>query len=274
MEYSYKLIENNLIQDFKMNNYEFHCPECLQNALFEIKNKDNIIYIKYKCRKEHNGEILIEDFIKAQKYSINNLCCYYCENIKGFFYCFECEKSYCINCESKHKEKNHNKIFKKEDYNKICPKHLIYYRVFCETCKLLLCEKCPSFHSKHDLTKQSIYFEDELNKIKNEINKIEEERNRFIKNIKSYILKLEKKLKEFIINTQLQLQFIKSIINSYNNKNNQFFNYEIYLNLKNLKLKELNSIEINDFLNKDFNIIDQYEININDNFEDKGINDR
>ena len=272
MEYSYELIENNIIQDFKNNKHEFHCPECLQNALFEIKNKDNKIYIKYKCRKEHNGEILIEDFLKAQKYSINNLCCYNCGNLYNLFYCFECENSYCIFCESKHKETNHKKIFKKEDYNQICPKHLKYYRVFCETCKLLLCEECPSFHIKHDLTKQSIYYKDELNKIKNEINKIEKERNRFIKNIKSYILKLEKKLKELIINTQSQLQFIKKIMNSCNNY--EFFNYEIYLNLKNLKLKELNSNEINDFLNKDFNIIEQYEININDNFEDKGINDR
>ena len=36
-------------------------------------------------------------------------------------------------------------------------------------------------------------------------------------------------------------------MNSYNNKNNKFFNYEIYLILKNLKIKELNLFEINDF---------------------------
>ena len=225
-------------------------------------------------QKDHNGEILIEDFLKTQKYSINNLCCYYCGNIKDIYYCFECENSYCKNCESKHKEKNHNKIFKKEEYNKICPKHLKYYRLYCETCKLFLCEECPSFHIKHDLTKQSIYYEDELNKMKNDINKIEEERNKMINDIKSYILKLEKQLKEYIIKTELQLQFIKCIMNSCNTKNNQFFNYEIYLNLKNLKLKQLNSIEINDFLNKENNIIDEYEINKNDNIENKGINDR
>ena len=51
MKYSYKLIENSLIQDFKMNNYELHCPECLQKTLLGIKNEDNKIYIKYKCRK-------------------------------------------------------------------------------------------------------------------------------------------------------------------------------------------------------------------------------
>ena len=130
MKYSYKLIENSLIQDFKMNNYELHCPECFQKTLLGIKNEDNKIYIKYKCRKDHNGEILIEDFLKTQKYSINNLCCYYCGNIKDIYYCFECENSYCKNCESKHKEKNHNKIFKKEEYNKICPKHLKYYRLY------------------------------------------------------------------------------------------------------------------------------------------------
>ncbi len=61
-------------------------------------------------------------------------------------------------------------------------------------------------------------------------------------------------------------------MNSYNIKNNQFYNYEIYLNLKNLKLKELNSIEKYEFLKKEYNIIDEYELNINDNNEDQEIN--
>ncbi len=61
-------------------------------------------------------------------------------------------------------------------------------------------------------------------------------------------------------------------MNSYNIKNNQFYNYEIYLNLKNLKIKELNSIEKYEFLKKEYNIIDEYELNINDNNEDQEIN--
>ncbi len=113
MENSHNI--ENIIQDFKLNNYEFHCPECLQYALFGIKNEDNKIYIQYKCRN-HNGEKLIEDFMNTQKYSINNLCCYDCGNIKDIdYYCFECEKSYCKNCESKDKKNNkHNKILKKK----------------------------------------------------------------------------------------------------------------------------------------------------------------
>ena len=64
MENSYKLIENLINQDFKINNYEFHCPECLQNALFGIKNKENKIYINYKCRIEHKGENLLKILYK------------------------------------------------------------------------------------------------------------------------------------------------------------------------------------------------------------------
>ena len=79
---------------------------------------------------------------------------------------------------------------------------------------------------------------------------------------------------KFIIETQLQLQFIKSIMNSYNKRNNQFFNYEAYLNLKNLKIKELNSLDINEFLRTEYNIIDEYDIKINDIIEDEGINYR
>jgi hypothetical protein len=124
-------------------------------------------------------------FYKYKKYSINNSCCYSCGNLKDIYYCFECSNSYCKNCESKHIKKNHNKIFKKEDYNKICPKHFKYYKVYCETCKLLLCEDCPTFHIKHDLSKKSIYFENELNDFKNEIEKIENKRNEF--NSPSYL---------------------------------------------------------------------------------------
>ena len=29
-----------------------------------------------------------------------------------------------------------------------------YYKVYCDTCKLLLCEECPTFHIKHDLSKK------------------------------------------------------------------------------------------------------------------------
>ena len=268
MEKSYELRENYIINDFQINNCEFLCPECLQNALFGIKNKENKIYIKYKCRNEHNGEILIEDFIKEQKYSINNICCKNCGNLNYLNYCFECEISYCKNCESEHKKMNHNNItFKKEDFNEICPKHFKYYRVYCETCKLLLCEDCPTIHIKHNLSQKSIYFENELEKFKDKIKKIEKKRD-------DYIIKLEKKLINFRNKTQLQLQFIKSIMNSYNNKNSQFFNYEIYLNLKNLRLKELNFKEINEFLNKEYNIIDEYEININNNIENEDIDNR
>ena len=44
--------------------------------------------------------------------------------------------------------------------------------------------------------------------------------------------------------------------------------------LKNLRLKELNFKEINEFLNKEYNIIDEYEININKNIENEDIKNR
>ena len=37
---------NDIIQDFKINNNEFYCIECLQNALFGLKNKKINIYVK------------------------------------------------------------------------------------------------------------------------------------------------------------------------------------------------------------------------------------
>ena len=62
-------------------------------------------------------------------------------------------------------------------------------------------------------------------------------------------------------------------MNLYTN-NNQFFNYEIYLNLKNFKIKEQNSFEINVFLIKEYNIIGEYDININNIIKDEGLNEK
>ncbi len=61
------MIDNYIIEDFEFNNNYFHCPECLQNVLYGVKNKENKIYIKYKYREDHNEEILIEDFLQIQK---------------------------------------------------------------------------------------------------------------------------------------------------------------------------------------------------------------
>ncbi len=279
MAENYEIVEKYFIETIK--NYEFHCPEGFEKALFEIKHKKNKIYIKYKCRKEHKGEILIEKFFENQNYSINTLLCYYCNKlVNNLNYCYECEKPYCQGCKLKHLIENHKKIFKIIEYNKICPKHSNYYRVFCESCKLLLCEKCPSFHINHELSKKSIFVNDEkIEELKKQIEIIENERNKLINEIKSYILRLKNKLKEFSMNTQFELQFIKNMIDSYNNKNKDFINYELCSNINKLKLKNLNwnSIGINEFLNKDYSIIDdydEYETDLNDVKENNNINNK
>ena len=98
----------------KTGNYEYHCPECIEQSLFAIKIKDKKTYIQFKCRLNHMGEILIEDFFNSQKNSIKEMACQYCEELTNNKYCLVCKKCLCNkdNCK-KNILKNIRMLFQK-----------------------------------------------------------------------------------------------------------------------------------------------------------------
>ena len=49
----------------------------------------------------------------------------------------------------------------------LCHKHNKLYELYCETCNVPLCEKCPSFHVEHSVTHINKPEDDEIDKIKN-----------------------------------------------------------------------------------------------------------
>lgn len=251
----------------KIGNYEYHCPECIEQSLFAIKIKDKKTYIQFKCRLNHMGEILIEDFFNSQKNSIKEMACQYCEELTNNKYCLVCKKCLCNkdNCKKKHTKEHQNavpktipKTFLISDYNFVCPIHFKKFKDYCLEEKILLCEKCPNKYFK---TAQLNIDNNLIEEIEKNINNLENQRNDIIKIIRDFINNINNRFKEFKKKTILQIKFAKNLLNSYKNLNNSdSLNCEIILNLKNLKLKELElNSDIPSFLNDENNIIESKE---------------
>ena len=234
--------EETFLSDYPYEKLFLHCPECPEQALLGTVIKDDKSYIKYKCRNQHMKEIEIEEFLKEQNYSINTITCGYCLE-QGINYCYNCKNAICEKkeCIEKHNLLNHNKdqIHEILFYDFFCPIHNNKYQCYCETCKIPLCINCPPKHYKHKLNRIIIGFDKErYEKINKTIENICKERNEIINKLELYIKDLKNKLEEFKKKSLLEIQYIKNIVNSYDIKNQNFVFYEVYLNLKNIKIKE------------------------------------
>ena len=85
------------------------CPEsnCFLIPEINIISKDGKDYIKYKCNKGHNGEIILNDYlINSKNKQLNSILCNYTNNHNhynyGNEYCSKCDKFICNNCKYKH----------------------------------------------------------------------------------------------------------------------------------------------------------------------------
>ena len=87
------------------------CPEsnCFLIPEINIISKDGKDYIKYKCNKGHNGEIILNDYlINTKNKQLNSILCNYTinhnnnNNNYGNEYCSKCDKFICNNCKLKH----------------------------------------------------------------------------------------------------------------------------------------------------------------------------
>ena len=275
----YIMKEEDYISDY-YDNYYLHCPECMYQSLFGINYKQNIPFIQYRCRNnEHKGEIPLSEFYrKIYNNSIYKLICQYCEQLnKDMNYCFECEKAFCSDekCLEKHKLNNHNKFIEIEKFDVSCLEHseIKTQIVYCEQCKLNLCENCSTIstiHIKHNPVKIQQIDEETINEIENTIKEIEKERNSIIKRLEYYF---KEKLNVFKKKSQLEIKLIKDVLYSYKLKKENSLNYEIIHNLKHLKFKQLNfkfpKYEIN------YNLLENFKLDLNKiEVEDDGINYR
>ena len=154
--------------------YHYLCPKCYNFPLIEFfKSKK---YIKFTCSCYNNKKILIKDlFDESNNYiTINNLSC---SSILS------------------------SNIIKDNEEGLICKEHHKYFKYFCKTCLINMCDECIIFHDDFPFPHEII--ELEYNKIDN-IYKYFLEGHKFKKEIESIKIGDEK------------LDKIITIINSFN----------------------------------------------------------
>ncbi len=262
-----------VIQKFNINDIP-RCPKCNLICLLNLFYNQNQIYIKYYCENEHQGNMLLKDYIlESKKFSLSKEICVECKKnqkeVKGdFYYCSKCNKFLCYSCVINHNGNKHN-IIQFNRYDALCKIHSNFFSHYCINCKKNICMYCKFEHKNHkliDLFEYNYFDFDSRNNLEKAIIDLEMKINN-IEIIKQRIISLFEELKN---SNQLEIQFIKTLLNTYNYEEEyKNLNYNIIQNIKNFGDFKSNKIEsFNSIIeegNKYINLI-QKRFNINNEF--------
>lgn len=249
------------------------CPECSEIINFEL-NFENFS-VSIKCKNGHNKtNISYDDFAKnyIKPSQIYKCKCFNCFNVLyeqlTNYKCNECNKLFCSICIIEHMQKTkHNSKIKFIHKNQLCQKHNQKYSLFCETCRINICEKCKNFHSNHSIKsfieiipnkKQQASIGKDVEEFENKIDFVLFE----IQNFKKEIDKRYNKIFEF-------LEFLKeNFIDLLKRFNYNYFDYYNFQNFNYIlnSSKNENIFDINKYKN--------YLINIDKKIEEKEENEK
>ena len=219
---------------------DLRCLNCYLIPFLTLNSDSHSININ--CNFGHSTSIGIEEYlIQGYDNNFNNLACSKCKtkilkNEKNYVYCKECSELLCKNCIKKHNnlyEDNHHMV-NLDKFDTTCILHNETYDYFCIDCKKNICQYCfDEFHNEHRLVDL-----DDINLKRKEIKKIKEN---FLKEKENYlnipkilnelIIKLKREIDMIVNNVKNEIKFKESIINTYENK---IDNYNAIMNLKNL----------------------------------------
>ena len=139
-------------------NPELRCLTCFHIYLIEISpNFPKCLMLKTcKCgTKTIENDFFISEYKKNKKLSIS---CFKCNksNIKDSFYCEDCKKLLCINCQkAEHQAQKGHKFISIDKYDFFCILHQTEnFCAFCKTCKTDVCNKCiqDKLHENHKIS--------------------------------------------------------------------------------------------------------------------------
>ena len=180
------------------------CPECwkkIPNLFIFIENDIPKIKINCSCFPEKNIFIILnlEDYINTinnKEYDIYN--CINHKDIKGNFFCLNCENWLCEICKKEHFSKNNNecenKMSEENGVLSFCNEHISEKNKFyCKSCKSLLCKLCFLNHNiKKEIGHKGVNISNYLTeeKIINKYNK----NNIYTKEIIPYNLEIKNKI--------------------------------------------------------------------------------
>ena len=241
-----KLKENLTVDKIKVNNLkrskDIICPECSKNIFMEINNYK----IKLKnCVNRHNKTISIKEFGDSQLIDFSKIICHNCKiNNMGntdnntFYKCLNCKIDICPICYNNHNKEH--KIINFYEINNICNKHYENYENYCFDCNKNICSKCLEEHNNHNKENfEKLYISEE---------KIKEEE----KELRSMIDKMNADIEKI----KLKLDAVKSNIEKYYNikkfiNENNYRNYEMLLNKKEINNNNIIKNDIKEIINDD-----------------------
>ena len=218
------------------------CPNCNLICSINLIKKSNQSFINYSCENNHQGEILLIDYLNiCNKYSLSKEICSDCKKtqneIKGeFFYCTKCHVFICNFCQNNHKISDNHLCFNLERFDGLCKNHSNLFSFYCINCSKNICIYCYSIHEKHNTINLANfnYSKENYETLKTEIN-----------NIESFFQKLDKIKQEIIIlidcikeSNKNEIKLIKKFLQTYEYESNyNNLNYNVINNLKNYEIK-------------------------------------
>ena len=237
---------SNILSDSNMElnldeykNKDFRCLTCYLIPFLTLDPPTNLIDIN--CNYGHTKKINLEEYLQSG-YNNNfiNLCCSKCKaqfikNENIFMYCKECSEIVCDKCIIKHNNMfDDHHMINSDKYDTTCILHNETYDYFCLDCKKNICQYCSDdFHSEHHMVDLDdiIFKRKEIKNIKENLKKERENYLNVPYIFNDLVIKLKQDLDKIMINIKNQIIFKQSIINTYENKVD---NYNAILNLKNL----------------------------------------
>lgn len=222
---SYNNIKQNIpeVNDEKLENQKevYRCPNCLiVPEITNINYSENKILLE--CPFHKDNLLDINDYLNSLDFNLCQICDNKILSKDISYYCNQCKKIICINCQTKH-QRDHF-LINLNEYNIKCQIHYgNNYEYYCYNCSSNLCQTCFDNHDNmHNIIPLlNIYpKKEELDFIYRK----NEEYNKMIQIYQNYI----------------SLNFL--IIETYNNFKNNFYYMK---NIKNL-IRFLKSSEIND----------------------------
>ena len=128
------------------------CAKCIKPAIVEFFND---YWIALSDEKHGQKKIKLQDYNKTQMIDQSKIKCSKCSNSinickNKFYYCFECNKNFCLKCKSLHKEHKNIVNYSLKFFK--CPQHQNQnFTSYCFDCKKNLCLLCEEQHKKHNI---------------------------------------------------------------------------------------------------------------------------
>jgi len=217
------------------------CPEsnCFLIPEINLIYKNGKDYIKYKCKKGHNGEILLNDYlIKSKSKQLDSILCNYNnDNNNANEYCSKCDKFICNKCKLNHDlEKEEHILIPINKFDCYCLEHNDPYVIYCYDCKKSSCNYCNKEPSNHkiDFIQRIKIDNNEINELENKIQNIKKFLREINELYNNFIIKIKQSMNKFNELNDLEIKFIEDLISTYKyvEKNRQI-NTDIIFNLKN-----------------------------------------